>query len=212
MIYIQKGKAPDSLTAYKKKKHAYFDGCNKDDIRDNLLREQGCLCVYCMRKINKSNMKIEHWKPECVLSEYERLDYHNMFGVCAGHKEGQKGAEDTCDTHKGNESITVDPRDKRTIDKIKYKSKSGEIYSDDAEIQKDLSLTLNLNSKGHRLAENRKVKLNAVVDELSKQLQKGIWSKEQLMKFLNNYSQPDSNGEKKEYLGIVQWYLQKKIH
>lgn len=157
-------------------------------------------------------MKIEHWKPECILSEYERLDYHNMLGVCAGHKEGQKGSEDTCDTHKGNGSIMVDPRDKRTIDKIKYKSKSGEIYSDDVEIQKNLSLTLNLNSKGHRLAENRKVKLDAVVDELSKRLQKGIWSKEQLMKFLNDYSQLDSNGEKKEYLGIVQWYLQKKIH
>jgi len=133
MIYIQKEKEPDSLTVYKKTKHAYFDGCNKDDIRDNLLREQGCLCAYCMRKINKSNMKIEHWKPEYGLSDYDRLDYHNMLGVCAGHNEGQKGSEDTCDTHKGNKNITVDPRDKRTINKIKYRSKSGEIYSDDTE-------------------------------------------------------------------------------
>ena len=40
MIYIQKGKEPASLTAYKKQAHAYYDGCNKDDIRENLLREQ----------------------------------------------------------------------------------------------------------------------------------------------------------------------------
>ena len=32
MIYIQKGKEPASLTAYKKQAHAYYDGCNKDDI------------------------------------------------------------------------------------------------------------------------------------------------------------------------------------
>lgn len=53
MIYIQKGKEPASLTAYKKQAHAYYDGCNKDDIRENLLREQGYLCAYCMRRIEK---------------------------------------------------------------------------------------------------------------------------------------------------------------
>ena len=29
MIYIQKGKEPASLTAYKKQAHAYYDGCIK---------------------------------------------------------------------------------------------------------------------------------------------------------------------------------------
>ena len=57
MIYIQKGKEPASLTAYKKQAHAYYDGCNKDDIRENLLREQGYLCAYCMRRIEKEKMK-----------------------------------------------------------------------------------------------------------------------------------------------------------
>ena len=90
MIYIQKGKEPASLTAYKKQAHAYYDGCNKDDIRENLLREQGYLCAYCMRRIEKEKMKIEHWDPEDNLTELERLDYSNMLGVCLGHMNGQK--------------------------------------------------------------------------------------------------------------------------
>lgn len=156
-------------------------------------------------------MKIEHWKPEDQLSDMEALDYENMLGVCPGHNEGQKGSEDTCDTHKGNATILVDPRDKRTIDKIKYKSKSGEIFSDDKDIQQDLDVTLNLNSKGHHLPENRKAKLDAVISEIKRNFETGLWSKSDLRKLLNKYSQPNANGEKTEYLGIIQWYLQKKI-
>lgn len=85
MIYIQKGKEPLSLTEYKKQPYAYYDGCNKDDIRSSLLREQGYLCAYCMRRINKEHMKIEHWRPEKVLTEAQKLDYRNMLGVCEGH-------------------------------------------------------------------------------------------------------------------------------
>lgn len=50
MIYIKKGKEPDSLTKYKKQKFAYYDGYKeKDDVREMLLKEQGYLCAYCMK-------------------------------------------------------------------------------------------------------------------------------------------------------------------
>lgn len=211
MIHIQKGNEPTSLTEYKKQQYAYYDGCNKDDIREKLLQEQGNLCAYCMRRIDKEHMKIEHWYPEDKLSEQEKLDYRNMLGVCLGHIEGQKGKDDTCDTHKGNEVITVDPRDARTLNEIKYRSRSGEIYSDNPEIQKDLNQTLNLNSSGHHLPQNRKEKLNSVINELERKLPKGIWTKEKLETFIAQYSKPDAEGRKKEYLGIVMWYLNKKI-
>ena len=74
MLYIKKGKEPPSLTAYKKENNAYFDGCNKEDIRKNLLKEQGYLCAYCMRRIDQKHMKIEHWYPENRLNDSERLD------------------------------------------------------------------------------------------------------------------------------------------
>ncbi|WP_368321733.1 hypothetical protein [Mediterraneibacter gnavus] len=212
MIYIQKKNEPRSLTQYKKQKYAYFDGCNKEDIRENLLNEQGSLCAYCMRRINKKSMKIEHWYPEDRLSDRDKLEYKNMLGVCLGHIEGQGQKDDTCDTHKGNALITVNPHNKKTLKEIKYKSKSGEIYSDDAEIDKDLNKTLNLNSMGQRLPENRKIKLDSVISELTRKFSKGTWSTERLESFIEEYSKPDAEGKKKEYLGIIIWYINKKIN
>ena len=40
MRYITKGREPGSLTQYKKQSGAYFDGANKEDIRQALLEEQ----------------------------------------------------------------------------------------------------------------------------------------------------------------------------
>ena len=84
MILIQKGEAPNSLIQYRKATNAYFDGCNKDDIRDRLLEEQGHLCADCMCRIYKDTMKIEHWYPENRLTDQECLDYSNMLGCCPG--------------------------------------------------------------------------------------------------------------------------------
>ncbi len=211
MIYIKKGREPFSLTEYKKDPYAYYDGCDKDAIRDSLLREQGWLCAYCMRRIEKRRMKIEHWYPEEKLSERQKLDYKNMLGVCEGHIEGHKGREDTCDAQKGNRMIKVNPCDERTLAGIGYKSKTGEIYSEDGLIMTDLDETLNLNSQLHCLPVNRKAKLNAVIGELVRINPNGTWTKARLQAFMEKYSAVDEEGKKREYLGIVIWYLRKKI-
>ena len=58
--YFKKGEEPKSLTAYKKDKFAYYDGyTEKDEIRENLMKDQGYLCGYCMRRIqNIKDVKI----------------------------------------------------------------------------------------------------------------------------------------------------------
>lgn len=156
-------------------------------------------------------MKIEHWYPEDRLADLERLDYKNMLGACEGHIPGTKGSDDTCDTHKGNEPITANPQDKVTLDKIQYRTATGEIYSEDDDIQKDLHTTLNLNSEKHQLMRNRKDTLNAVSDEMSKLQRTGIWNRRLLENMLSIYQGTDSEGKKMEYAGIVVWYLQKKL-
>lgn len=74
MRYIQKGNEPESLTQYKKNKNAYFDGYSKkDDVREQLLKEQGYLCGYCMRRLqNCADTKIEHIVPQSFLKENEK--------------------------------------------------------------------------------------------------------------------------------------------
>lgn len=213
MLFIQKKQEPASLTRYRKQKFAYYDGYpDKDDIRKQLLEEQGHLCAYCMRRIDKDHMKIEHWYPEDRLTDNERLDYRNMLGACEGHKKDTKGSDDTCDTHKGNALIVVNPLDKLTIDKIQYRTATGEIYSEDVDIQKDLDITLNLNSEKHHLKKDRKAFYDAAIREMSKLRQKGTWNRKIVEDMMSFYQGTDAKGMKKEYAGIVVWYLQKKLN
>lgn len=212
MIYIKKGTEPESLTKYRKEKFAYYDGYkDKDDVRKKLLEEQGYLCAYCMRRIDKEHMKIEHWYPEDKLTDVERLNYQNMLGTCLGHIEGTKGFEDTCDTHKGNFLIKVNPLDKSTLTHIQYKSATGAIYSDDKDIQRDVDKTLNLNAERHLLKENRKELLNTLITEMRKMKKQGTWNKKMLETVRARYESVDVDGKKKEYAGVALWYLDKRL-
>ncbi len=193
MLYIRKGREPNSLTQYKKEKFAYFDGCKKDDIRDRLLEEQGHLCAYCMRRISKDTMKIEHWYPEELLStDLERLDYSNMLGCCEGHMTGGRFQDDICDTHKKSTVISVNPTDIRSIHKISYKQSNGEIYSEDERIERDLNDTLNLNCNKFLLKENRKALLDAVKLKMSSWQKSGLWNRKILQKVLDEYRNDSS--------------------
>lgn len=211
MILIKKGTPPDSLVAYRQESNAYFDGCNKNDIRDKILEEQGHLCAYCMRRISKDTMKIEHWYPEERLSDTDCLDYNNMLGCCPGHIEGSSGKNDTCDTKKGNKLITVDPRKLEHIDQIKYSSKDGRIFSDNSEFEKDIDSTLNLNEPSHYLMQGRKAALDEVKKFLSQKEKKGNWTEISMRRLLQRYENANAEGKKKEYAGIVIWYLRKRL-
>lgn len=84
MIVINKGQGPANLIAYKQERGAYYDGFSaKDDIKQALLLEQGYICAYCMRRIKKEKMTIEHYIPQAA-DEGLALEYHNMLGVCMG--------------------------------------------------------------------------------------------------------------------------------
>jgi len=60
MRYIPKkiSNEPASLRATRLTDGANFDSTNKSDIREALLKEQGYLCAYCMRRIE--NERIEN--------------------------------------------------------------------------------------------------------------------------------------------------------
>ncbi|MDO4921495.1 MAG: hypothetical protein Q4E64_06690 [Phascolarctobacterium sp.] len=212
MIFIDKGREPRALTEYKLQEHAYYDGCPKSAIRESLTAEQGNLCAYCMRRIDKDSARIEHWIPECLLTEYEKMDYRNLLGVCSGHLEGQQGRDDTCDAHKKDTPITVSPLNESTLRGIYYCSANGEIHSSDETVNSDLNDTLNLNSRQHRLPMNRKAKLEEVILLLKKRYGTKDWAIGKLRSFLDTYSRVNANGDKPEYLGIIEWYINKRIN
>ena len=215
MRFIQKNSEPESLTQYKKQSGAYYDGYDKkDDVREALLKEQGYLCGYCMKRLESCDqVKIEHVVPQSKLVEDEKaaLNYHIMLGDCYGN-EGHPRRELTCDAHRGNDDLTVNPFSETSIGLIKYRS-DGTIYSEDAEINKDLNSTLNLNYNGSGvyLKENRKEVLLACKNKLKEMKSQGCWSRKMLQRMLEEYESPGADGKLKPYSGIVVEYLKARI-
>ena len=212
MILIIKGNEPSSLTKYRKTPFAYFDGFDrKEEIRDSLLKDQGYLCAYCMRRIDRDDTRIEHWKPESQLTESEKLDYSNMLAVCYKPSEGKPERLQTCDTRKGQTEIMVDPRIAEHIDAIAYRIDSGIIYSKNMRIDADLNEALNLNCSEQYLPGNRQAVLTEVIRKLRQRQKTGNWKVSSIAALLKMYEEPDSDGRKREYAGIVIWYLRKKL-
>ena len=158
MVLIKKGKEPRSLTEYRSQPNSTYEGFRqKDDVRKQLLEEQGYLCAYCMRRISLNSMKIEHWKAQNAedgTGAEHALEYRNMLGVCLGNLSYPYAAQ-TCDTHRGNTELFVDPRTPEHIKRIEYDA-HGRIYSKDERINRDLDQILNLNGQTTYLKEGRK--------------------------------------------------------
>ncbi len=234
MLYIQKGSEPRALTEYralrwnKEEKQPAFPSYDnlpaevKDAVRASLLREQGYLCAYCMRRITPDSMKIEHWQAESELDEQGRLQYKNMLGVCLGRVSANPdepaaaalaGREyETCDQHRGNTPLVVDPRSQNHIDSIAYRSRDGSIFSRDETIDRDLNHTLNLNcGLPHLLPANRKKALEAALQFLNNKRNKETWKRSSLLELKDRYEKTDSDGQKKEYAGIVLWYINSRL-
>lgn len=213
MLYIKKGKEPNSLTKYKKEVGAYYDGCNKDDIRVSLLKEQGGICAYCMRRISnhEGKMSIEHYTSQSETDESEKLNYKNMLGVCfGGRKKGRRLEFLTCDAHRGNTPLTVNPLDNTTIDLIAYKS-DGTIYSNDTQIDYDLNITLNLNCDIDFLRLNRRKALEAVKSKLNKIQKTGDWTEPRLLEIKKAYERFNGDGCYAEYAGVIIYYINKRL-
>lgn len=215
MIYIRKKLEPRSLTEYKLQTFAYYDGCPKEPIKQSLLEEQGHLCAYCMRRIqNISEMTIEHYKPQHPQNTDESnrqdsLNYNNMLGVCLGNRGCEKKNQ-TCDAHRGNTSLTVNPLNQASIDRIAYLT-DGSIYSDDPAINTDLNVTLNLNFKDGSLIKSRKQAVDALRQYILKKQSQGQWSRTLILKTKIEFSKLSTDGAKSEYLGILLFYIEKYL-
>lgn len=217
MLYIEKQREPIELTNEKRnglKSYNDMSSNTKTKIRKTLLREQGHLCAYCMQRIDLQNMTIEHYIPQNPsdreVDDMLSIDYNNMLAVCSGNTNGPHRKNDlTCDKHRGNIPLTVDPRDEYSIAKICYQD-DGTIYSLDAEINRDLDETLNLNCEATLFKKNRKSVLDVVKQGILKRSAENRITKRQLEIMLAKLQ--TKNDEKYvPFCGIAIWYLRKKL-
>ncbi len=210
MKYIAKDSAnePTSLKEHRSTPGASYDDCDKKDIRESLLKEQGYICAYCMQRIKeefragKPLATIEHYEPQSAdSSEDLRLNFRNMLAVCTGNGGF---AEDLlhCDKSRGNTPLTIDPRQKKCEKHIRYTS-SGTIYSDQEDINTDLHETLNLNT--FYLKNGRKVAI-----ELAKKQLKS-WNEGDIKRAIKKWEQLNKKGQFKPFCQAAIYYLKKKL-
>ncbi len=215
MLYIEKSQEPAELAQAKRDGLTHYrdlSGKPKMAVQQAILREQGELCAYCMKHISIKDIQIEHYiaqNPEN--GDYDAaltIDYNNMLGVCSGNKLGRGARERlTCDQHRGNAKLTVDPRNEASVAKIKYKT-DGTIYSDDADIQRDLDVILNLNCSAAYLKENRRCALDALKKDMLKNFPGKRATRAYLEKRLAFFRDAPV---KTEFAGVLIWYLNRQL-
>lgn len=222
MIVIKRGKEPNSLLKFRKENPDadYETDMPTDvlkDIREQMWEEQRCLCAYCMRKIKApSVVRIEHCRPRHPHDEQEHdkkatLNFKWMLGVCYGNSlvKGVKQEDMTCDAHRGNVELTVNPFDEMSVRKIKYKA-DGSIYSEDEEINKDVTEILNLNCQAISLPQSRAKALMAVKNRISNKC-KGKSQDAFIRELERTYASLVQERNLTPYCGIIISWLESKL-
>ena len=198
---------------------SYTNFREKEKLRQSLLKEQGHICCFCMRRIKNSNetTKIAHIFPQNPVSDEDKqrvekenldLNYYNMLAACDGGK-GQPSHLQHCDTKQGNAILKINPADstKNCENLIAYRS-SGEIYSDNSDINHDLQEILNLNLE--TIKNNRRDAYNEMIKRLNSKYPNKSFTKIILEKKIAEYSQLE-DGKYRPYFQYVIYFLQKKL-
>ena len=122
----------------------------KEKVKESLLKEQYGLCCYCMKRIDRHNSHIEHFRPQSKYPDLV-LDYTNMLVSCNGLTEEYENCGHKKADFAEEESL-VSPLDPECASHFAY-SVSGEIIPLDTQAFETISL-LNLDS--YLLTEARK--------------------------------------------------------
>lgn len=216
MIPINKRPEPHQLIEYRKLPNASYrdmHGAHLHNMQmdvysivlNSLLEEQGYICAYCMQRITDihGGATIEHIIPQSIDST-KALAYRNMLAVCNGNRTVHDDKMKTCDAHRGNAYLTVNPLHAETLSSIRYQS-NGHIYSADESINRDLNEVLNLNCMQRRLPENRKSALDSYRARIIREYSTGdfaAYCEKELTRI-------QSMRYKLEYVGVIEDWLKR---
>ncbi|MBI5516304.1 MAG: hypothetical protein HY909_21145 [Deltaproteobacteria bacterium] len=208
---IVKGAEPPALSAYRATPGNRYDGKDftpvMDAIREALLREQGGLCCYCLRRTsteqrpNRANpealpevqMKVEHWRPQSANPALE-LVWANLLGACLGGM-GSPQAEQHCHTRKGEAEIVLDPKNAAYVATLRCRS-AGRLESSDERLREDIEERLNLNVPV--LVRGRRAVLDGVLGALVRRFRTGPIPVGELRRAVEEREAP-TDGKLREY-------------
>lgn len=176
------------------------------ELRESLLREQGYLCAYCMRRIpQKDTNSNETTRIDHILSRDKhpefKLSYQNMVICCPGAIDNNFH----CDKLKGHRDVSFNLFDDAFIGTLSYGTKDGNIKCSVPQYEKEINAVLNLNHP--LLKRNRQMTLKAVIDKLGKKQ----WKVSDLKRIISEWDEKDTENKYKPYNGIIVWYLKRKL-
>ena len=198
MILIRKGSEPNEWTEYKLTPGVEFDA--RPELKDSLLKEQGYLCAYCMARIDKDHMKVEHFNPQSLYPD-DIFTYRNLLACCQGKTQG----EPHCDTSKEDDEIKLSPLESSCVDTLSYESGTGAIRSSNPYYNRELDRILHLNTP--IIKQNRLKVLQGVIQAL----QSVGFNSGAIRSQLTEWNSVDKEAKRKPYCGIVIYFLGKKL-
>jgi uncharacterized protein (TIGR02646 family) len=210
MWKIIKTREPRTLTEYKKTLNATYENMHsniKEEVRLQLLKDQGFLCCYCMCRLKAEKTKIEHFQSQKKYPTLD-LDYKNLFIACTGN-EGQIFKNQTCDTKKSD--LEIKNFNLITTDfskQIQYNI-DGHIKSSNPSIDTELNEILNLNNQ--ILKENRKNVYLAINNNFKKLHNKEKFNLYCLNKLRNKYLNKNNKDEFESFFPIAIYFIEKKL-
>jgi len=211
MRSITKANEPASLTEYRSKPDASYEGFpEKDELRACLVAEQRGLCCYCLCRIHPdtASMKIEHWRSQAMYPA-DQLRYSNLLAVCKGN-ERKPGREQHCDTRKGAQDLERNPADPlHAMDEIVRFGLDGRISSTNPVLNSQLDSVLNLNLAF--LMNNRKAVLFNFIAYLETLNKRGEIPRAQWERLLAEWSGQSGIGDLPEYCSVVAYWIRKRL-
>ena len=204
MKLIYKGTEPAEWVEFRNTPGTDYE--SRACLRRALYMEQGGICAYCMKRLSDelaggvSANKIEHIKARSKCTREERMQYRNMVLCCSGVEAGLPDSETHCDTHRGNDDISITPLSLKCIESLSYKT-DGHIESSDEEWNRDIDVTLNLNHPV--LVLNRKFAISGVIKILGTKR----WTAREIRAMIKFYESRDKNGLYKEFAAAIVWKL-----
>ena len=217
MIEIKKSSAPPDLVKLQQDAVAQGLTANqaydtlrnplKGDIIELLLKEQGHICAYCMRRIPDErkglpHVKIEHWNARNGEHGETCGSYGALDNGCSKGKEEKL----TCDASRGNKKLIVNPLNPETLSTIYY-TEDGMIASSNSDINKDLTITLNLNCM--RDSVQLPIERKRALDEVQAVILSEVEAGNSLLESCTHLYQEllEIEDKKPAYIGISLWWL-----
>ncbi len=166
-------------------------------LRKELIKEQGEICCYCMKKIDISSSHTEHFWPKSKFEDID-LEYTNLFASCNG--SGVVGKEGYCGHKKYDWFIPnmISPLDTRIEELFKF-TPDGEIHIVQgnalSNIAKEMKNHLGLDS--YHLNRNRRQAI-----EESEYFEEAEYTQEDILNFIDYYSNMD-NGKYVPYCKAI---------